>query len=167
MNLSPKIYQSWKEIQQKKYEKILAILPHLNNRRILDIGFGSGYFEEFLKTKGVTAEIIGLDPSKEMLKQTKIPIPLLVADGNSLPFPDNSFDMIICLDAIHLINNDFSRVLVPSGLALISIFFNKENYEQKRNLLKQKLEGFEILKELKIEDKENELVILAKKSHLL
>ena len=165
MTISPKIYASWQGIQEKKYEKMLEILPDLKNKRILDIGFGSGYFEEFLKSKDIEADIIGMDISKEMLKQVKIKMPILVADGNQLPFQGSSFDMIICLDAIHLIKtNDFSRILKPSGLALISIFFNKENYEQKKDLLKQKLEGFEILKELVIEEKENEIVMLAKKN---
>jgi len=167
MRLSPSVYGSWKETQLKKYEKILAILPDLVNKKILDIGFGSGYFEEFLKSKGIKANIIGLDPSKEMLNQRKISLPVIIADGNELPFPDNCFDMIICLDTIHLIkSNDFSRILKPYGLALLSIFFNKQSYEEKRNSLIEKLRDFEILRELRIEEKENELVILAKKSHL-
>jgi ubiquinone/menaquinone biosynthesis C-methylase UbiE len=168
MTISPSIYNSWHGIQLKKYEKIIKIMPDLSNKKILDIGIGSGYFEEFLNSKGIKADIIGLDISKEMIKQAKILMPLIIADGDELPFPDNSFDMIICLDTIHLIKeHDFSRILKPSSLALISIFFNKQDYEQKRNLLIERLKGLEIIKEISIEGKENELVMLAKKSHLL
>ncbi|MCX6819114.1 MAG: class I SAM-dependent methyltransferase, partial [Candidatus Aenigmarchaeota archaeon] len=118
-----KIYRSWKAIQLKKYEKILQILPELKNKKILDIGIGPGYFEEFLKNKGISADIIGIDLSKEKSLGKKV-----IADGNVLPFADNCFDAVICLDTIHLIkNDDFARVLKPSGLALLSIFLNKQN----------------------------------------
>ena len=154
-----KIYGSWKGIQKKKYEKMMEILPNLGDKRILDIGIGSGYFEEFLKSKGIDADIIGIDTSKEMVKGN-----VAVADGNELPFVNNSFDMVICLDTLHLIkNNDFSRLLKRGGLVLFSIFFNKQNFEERKGMMKSVLDGFEIVKELIIEGKESEYAILAKK----
>ena len=153
-----KIYQSWKQIQFRKYEKILEILPELRGK-ILDIGIGPGYFEEFLKTKGISADIVGVDITKPKGNL------VITADGNSLPFHDNSFDMIICLDTIHLLkNNDFTRVLKPKGLALFSTFFNKQNFEEKKQTLKTRLVGFTLLKELIIESAEAEYVVLAKKN---
>jgi len=154
-----KIYRSWKAIQFKKYEKIIKILPSLKNKKILDIGIGPGYFEAFLKSKGITADIIGIDPSKEKLMEKKI-----IADGSALPFTNNSFDAVICLDTIHLIkNDDFKRILKPSGLALFSIFFNKQNLEERKTMIKSKLKKFTILKELIINEKESEYVVLARK----
>jgi ubiquinone/menaquinone biosynthesis C-methylase UbiE len=88
----------------------------------------------------------------------------IIADGSALPFPDNSFDAVICLDTIHLIkSNDFKRVLKPAGFALLSIFFNKQNLEERKAMLKSKLSDFKILKELIIEEKESEYVVLARK----
>ncbi len=154
-----KIYRSWKAIQLKKYEKIIKMLPQLKNKKILDLGIGPGYFEEFLKSKGISADILGIDPSKEKALGKKV-----IADGSALPFTNNSFDAVICLDTIHLIkNDDFARVLKPSGLALFSIFFNKQNLEERKAMLKSKLSDFKILKELIIEEKESEYVVLARK----
>lgn len=154
-----KIYKSWKEIQFKKYEKMLQMLPDLENKKILDLGIGSGYFEEFLKSKGIVADIIGIDPGKEKVMEKKI-----IADGSALPFTNNSFDAVICLDTIHLIkNDDYVRILKPSGLALFSIFFNKQNLEERKAMLKSKLIDFKIIKELIIEEKESEYVVLARK----
>ena len=154
-----KIYGSWKEIQFSKYEKMLEILPGLRGKQILDIGIGTGYFESFLQKKGIKANIVGIDTGKEI-----IPGKNARADGNELPFIDESFDMIICLDTMHLINSsDFRRVLKPNGIVLFSIFFNKQNLEEKRATLRSRLAGFKILKELELEDKENEYFVLAKK----
>jgi hypothetical protein len=55
------------------------------------------------------------------------------------------------------------RVLKHGGLALLSIFFNKQNLEEKKALLKIRLRAFKILKELIIEEKESEYVVLARK----
>jgi ubiquinone/menaquinone biosynthesis C-methylase UbiE len=148
-------------MQFSKYAKMLQILPNLKGKKVLDIGIGSGYFEEFLESRGIDADIIGIDPSKEMMQGSS---KAAIADGNELPFHDSSFDMVICLDAAQFINSDdFIRVLKPSGLVMFSIFFNKQNLEQRRSMLRNKLNNFIILKELIIEEKESEYAVLARK----
>lgn len=159
-----KIYKSWKYMQFSKYAKMLQILPDIKGRKILDIGIGNGYFEEFLEKRGIKADIIGIDPSKEMMQDVSAKALSAIADGNELPFHDKSFDMIICLDAAQFVNSDdFIRVLKPSGLVLFSIFFNRQNLEQRRSMLQNKLKNFRILKEIVIEEKESEYAVLAKK----
>ena len=153
-----KVYGSWKDIQIKKYEKILEMMPDLSGKRILDIGIGSGYFEDFLKGKDINADIIGVDITKPKGDS------VLMASGDALPFNKNSFDMIVCFDTVHLIkNDDFKRVLKSGGLTLLSTFFNKQNFEERRLMLRNRLRNFRILKELVIEEKENEYVVLAMK----
>jgi len=153
-----KIYGSWEDIQKKKYEKMMQIMPDLAGKKILDIGIGSGYFEGFLKANGIDADIIGVDVSKEMHEGS------VRADGDELPFVDSSFDMVICLDTIHLIiTDDFRRVLRKDGLVLFSIFFNKQNFDEKRDMIKNRLSGFMVVNELTIEGKENEYVVIATK----
>ena len=152
-----KIYGSWEDLQKNKYEKIMQILPDLAGKKILDIGIGSGYFEAFLRTKSIDADIVGIDVAKDLPEDS------IQADGNELPFADNSFDIVICLDTMHFISkDDFKRVLSSGGYVLLSIFFNKQDLDEKRGMLKGKLNGFEILKELIIEAKESEYVVLAR-----
>lgn len=156
-----KIYGSWKGIQEKKYKEIFSILdkefPNLLKEKIvLDIGSGRGYFESFLEKRG-PKKIINLDiiPDKSLS---------LLGDGNHLPFQDVFFDIIISVDTMHLINNnDFLRVLKDDGYILFSNFFNDENYEERKNMLKDRLKDFKILKEFELDLKEKEFVILAKK----
>lgn len=140
-----RVYESWHKMQKRKY----SILKKLNlSGRILDIGCGP-----FFKNSG----IIGLDIDKNCR-------PTVIADGNELPFRENSFDTVISIDAIHLIKSkDFRRVLKPDGFALLSIFFNRQNYNEKRSMLRKKLNGFEIIDEFTIDDKESEYFVLARK----
>lgn len=150
---SSQIYGSWEKIQEEKYKAIIKSFPEIFSGIILDIG-SKGYFEKFLSGK-IDANIICID----IEKPTSI-----LADGNDLPFKDASFDMIISIDAIHIVkSNDFSRVLKKNGLALFTTFFNSENYYEKKKFLEEKLEGFEIIRDLEIHGKESEYVLLAKK----
>lgn len=152
-----KIYGSWRVIQFDKYDKMLGIFPKLEGKKILDIGIGTGYFESFLKEKGIKADIIGIDISRDKCVSA-------LADGDKLPFLGNSFDVIICLDTVQFIKgNDFVRVLKPGGFALFSIFFNKQNLEERKGMLKKRLQEFMIMNELIIEGKESEYVVLAEK----
>lgn len=126
---------------------------------ILDIGCGFGYLEKVHK-----GNYIGIDTSLEMLGKPVAIFPRVLGDGNEMPFKDCSFDAIICIDAIHLLDKqDFTRVLKQGGLALFSIFFNKQNFHEKKEMVLSKLTGLEIVKEFEVHGKENEFFVLAAK----
>ena len=113
---SDKIYNSWKPIQNEKYKQIVK---NIDIRPLLklptaDIGIGSGIFEEFLQKRGIEIKnIIGVDKNVNMIKKQRVKLKNIIADANSLPFKDNIFGFIICLDTIHLIKNvkEIKRVL--------------------------------------------------------
>ena len=154
---SSQVYSSWKELQEEKYKAILENFPQLFLGNILDIGSGSGYLEKFLADHDITAKIVCVDIEK---------MAGIIADGGKLPFKDNAFDAVISIDAMHLVKGkDFARVLKKCGFALLALFFNSENYEERKELLKAKLHGFEIIKEFEICGKENEYIIFARKLH--
>ena len=154
---STKIYSSWRETQRNKYTKIFdRVGTDFFSGLVLDIGAGLGYLQQFLKEKGFEADIITLDIEEPAQ---------IIADGGKLPFRDNSFDAVISIDAMHLIKgSDFKRVLKNGGLALLALFFNI-NYVERKNLLKEKLMGFEILAEFELHGRENEYIMLARKSN--
>ena len=127
-----KIYKNWKGIQERKYEEIVSNID-LSNKKILDIGSGNFYLERFLSKKGIKADITAIDIENQINTAT----PFIIADGNELPIKDSVFDMVISIDTMHLIqSNDFKRVLKENGLVLFSIFFNKQNHEEKKSMLK-------------------------------
>lgn len=151
---SSQIYASWQETQLDKYTKIFNRVGELLRGRILDIGSGHGDLQQFLK-----ADVLALDIEKPAD---------IVADGSKLPFKNHTFDTVISIDAMHLIKgNDFARVIKPEGFALLALFFNNENYEEKKALLKENLNGFHALMEFELHGRENEYVILARKERML
>ena len=165
---SPKIYESWKDIQRQKYESILNILGKdflkglFSGKRVLDLGIGFGYFEGFLEENKIKARIIGLDRDQEAAQKCKVP--LIIGNANRLPFKNEAFDILLSIDSFHSIKSgDFSRVVKKKGFALIRMFFNDYTYEKTRQDLEDKLVGFEIVCAFEIRGKESEYVVLARK----
>jgi SAM-dependent methyltransferase len=84
-------------------ERVLtASLGDLSKQRILDVGTGTGRAALALARRG--ARVAGIDASTEMLSVARrraaeagLPIEFTEADAHSLPFPDRSFDSVVCL----------------------------------------------------------------------
>ena len=96
--------------------------------RWLDVGCGTGVFTEQVIQGCAPAAVVGIDPSAEQLAFAGT-VPALataelrVADGQALPFPDNSFDMAVMALVIHFVPDpakavaEMARVLRPGGRA--------------------------------------------------
>lgn len=163
MEFSSGIYYSWRQTQEHKMKCIARLLEpvfdDVFSGLILDIGCGFGYFEKMHE-----GNYIGIDNNMEMLGKSVAIFPRVLGDGDEMPFKDESFDSIICIDTIHLLDKqDFTRVLKKNGLALFSIFFNKQNFHEKKEMMQEKLSTLEIVKEFEVHGKENEFFVLAAK----
>jgi ubiquinone/menaquinone biosynthesis C-methylase UbiE len=77
--------------QRRKIELVKRHLVVKPDDLMLDIGCGP-YFGDF------ACKVIGIDTSLELLKQANIPVAL--AEAESLPFADSSFDIVISLTAL-------------------------------------------------------------------
>lgn len=82
------------EEQKEKARIIAENLVIKPTDTLLDVGCGTASYLSIFKCKKT-----GIDPSKELLKQAKIPV--IQGKAEALPFPDNSFDIVISLTAIH------------------------------------------------------------------
>jgi ubiquinone/menaquinone biosynthesis C-methylase UbiE len=93
--------------------------------RVLEIGCGTGNLARLFSPDQV-AQYIGTDLSKEMLKFAQLECPwatFLACDIFHLPFPDESFDIVIVAGTLHHLHDDtltaalreISRVLVSHG----------------------------------------------------
>lgn len=104
---------------------------------ILDVATGTGRIPLIMARNGNFAgHVIGLDASRRMLKAAwkKVSaerfeafISLTRGDAQDLPFPDASFDVVSCLEALEFLTDqraalaEMIRVLRPGGLLLVSI----------------------------------------------
>ena len=104
-----------------------TLLAPLTVASALDLGTGSGRWLPFLARTGAS-QIVGLDFSLPMLKQNPAASPLVCADSAALPFPDESFDLILAsLMVGHLRDlarwvGEVRRVLRRGGQLLYSDF---------------------------------------------
>jgi SAM-dependent methyltransferase len=90
--------------------------------RLLDIGTGSGAaLKEMVRSYRCTAVGTGICPIKDN------GIDFAVAEASSLPFPDNSFDLVVSVHGISWAPNQIAaikeatRVLRPNGYCLLNL----------------------------------------------
>lgn len=82
---------------------------------VLDVGCGTGFLSQLYPNFDVT----GIDISDEMLKRN--PYRCLKAAAEAIPFPDSSFDFVVCRSLLHHLEDprkglaEMVRVLKPGG----------------------------------------------------
>jgi ubiquinone/menaquinone biosynthesis C-methylase UbiE len=153
MGISSLVYDSWmKEIQFRKFEGILPMLSHVPPKaKAVDVGIGTGLFEEFLANKGVYLEVKGVEIDPKMLEEArKKGFDVVTASAEQLPFDESSFDLTVCLDVLHATNaeramNELVRVTRPRGFLLISMVCNVFNKNEISARLAGLTEGLEVV----------------------
>lgn len=109
--------------------------PH----RILDLGCGEGRHALAAYWFGLAHHVVAVDVNKKDIETARhrrgdFPQPnqqkhchIFVADGLQLPFPDHSFDAVICSEVLEHIPDyqrmlaEAKRVLAPGGILAISV----------------------------------------------
>jgi ubiquinone/menaquinone biosynthesis C-methylase UbiE len=76
-------------------DAISLLIP--KNSSVLDIGCGDGLIDRLILQKRPDVKITGLD----VLIRDKTFIEVIKFDGNSIPYPDNSFDCAMFIDVLH------------------------------------------------------------------
>jgi ubiquinone/menaquinone biosynthesis C-methylase UbiE len=115
-----------------KLRKALAREPG-HFPRALEIGAGTGYFSLNLLRAGLIGEATCSDISPGMLEtlatnalELGLPVRTQLADAESLPFADASFDIVLGHAVLHHIPHlqraftEFARVLAPGGTVLFA-----------------------------------------------
>ncbi len=83
-------------VYKKRLAKIIASLCD-DNSYILDFGCGNGYTAIRIMEFNSSLNIVGVDIQS---RQPSI-IPRKIYDGNRIPYPDNTFDIVLSLDVLH------------------------------------------------------------------
>jgi ubiquinone/menaquinone biosynthesis C-methylase UbiE len=118
------------------YDFTLEAMQLKDNESILEIGFGNGKFFNKIFSVANNLAISGLDFSPEMVREAAANNPSTTNSGkldlrfgssDKIPFPDNSFDKVFCINVIYFWEQpadhlkEIYRVLKPGGRFYTSI----------------------------------------------
>jgi ubiquinone/menaquinone biosynthesis C-methylase UbiE len=124
-------------VQQREALFFSRLRPLPPGAHCLEIGCGNGEGARIISRTFSPAEIHALDIDPEMLRAARnksrswggVPLNLLTADAQELPFPDRSFDAVFNYGIIHHLEdwqrgvNEIGRVLKKGG-----VFYFEEIY---------------------------------------
>jgi ubiquinone/menaquinone biosynthesis C-methylase UbiE len=117
------------EVLEQVTDSILRLVSATPETKFLEPGIGTGLIAQPILQRGYS--YTGVDISNEMMDELRrklqgIPnnLTLIQTDASSLPFENNSFDVVLTRHVLHLIPNwqeavaEIRRVLKPSGFYL-------------------------------------------------
>ncbi|MBW2963835.1 methyltransferase domain-containing protein [Candidatus Woesearchaeota archaeon] len=142
----------------EQLQKMTAIIAELGTdipkkgEKLLDVGCGSG-----ISTSVWNCDCTGIDPSEKLIEIAKKNYPkkkFLVASAEEIPFPDDYFDVVISITAVHNFT-DFRKGLlemkrVGKGRFVISILRKSAKAEE---ITKMIMINFKV-KRIVMEDKD-------------
>jgi len=112
--------------QSHQLRYVAQFLAPRPGERVLDVGAGTGVLLAQLYRQG--AQVTGLDRSGAMLREAEKACPgcdLVLGDAMAMPFPEETFDAVVCVDALHHFPDreralqEMIRVLKEGGRLLI------------------------------------------------
>ncbi|AKD03127.1 class I SAM-dependent methyltransferase [Pontibacter korlensis] len=105
------------------HEEVFTLIPGNKDATILDIPSGAGAFTQRLKDNGYK-NVVSVDVVNNLQIEHK---QFIQGDMTApLPFEDNFFDVVVCIDGIEHISKQFdfakevNRVLKPGGYFIVS-----------------------------------------------
>lgn len=117
--------------------KVIELLGHVQGKKILDVGAGTGRLSIPLHKMG--AQVMAVDSSEEMLKMMQKKcvgisscVSTVVADAEDLPFENNLFDVVVATFlVVHLKDpsrffDEVYRVLKDGGKFLVTNINQKQ-----------------------------------------
>lgn len=114
-----------KYITPQAPEKLISLAKLPVSGRILDVGGGTGRVSHFLSP--YANQVVLADQSYQMTQEARKKDSLLpiCTESENLPFPNDYFERIIMVDALHHVNhqkhtlNELWRITKPGGMLII------------------------------------------------
>ena len=112
-----------------KLNTILALIED-TPKKVLDVGCASGWFLSNIAAKFPRASYYGIDIYDKGIAYAKLLYPNIqfkVADAHAIPFPNETFDLIICTEVLEHVDDpkgallEMRRVLTKNGKVIIEL----------------------------------------------
>lgn len=146
-------YNASRRLDKKAYEEMYALIrKRVKGKIVLELATGTGLIAK--NVADAAKRVIATDYAPKMIAQAKkgcVPtnVKFTVMDACNIKFEDNSFDVVIISNALHVMPNpekaltEIKRVLKPEGV-LIAPTYTHGKMNRKRKLLSKgmKLVGF-------------------------
>jgi SAM-dependent methyltransferase len=124
MTIRQEIHEQYTVPKVNYPEWVIDSMQWRGDERVLDVGCGLGTYYKVLVEKWPEIDYCGVDISEEILRKHPKADATSVADAESLPFPDDSFDVVMAnhmlfhVSDIDVAIDEFQRVLKPHGVML-------------------------------------------------
>ena len=120
--------EGWERAME--HADLLALLPAVDGRRVLDLGCGAGQLAHYLATSGA-AEVIGVDVSERMLALARAgwAHPRVTYQRSAIEavaFPSARFDLVVSSLVLHYVDDYAGLIrrlagwLAPGGIVVYS-----------------------------------------------
>jgi len=117
--------------RRETHDRVIDMMKEERMGRVLDVPTGTGVLADRLRKIGFQVSCCDINPSHFLLPDLKVDRGDL---NQTLPYPETSFDYIVCLDGIEHTENpanairEFRRILKKQGKLFLSIpnFLNIE-----------------------------------------
>jgi ubiquinone/menaquinone biosynthesis C-methylase UbiE len=126
------IYDETRGLPPQTMDEIVTILEgEIGQKNILDLGVGTGRFAYPLQKRGI--DVVGIDLSQSMMKRArkKGMWSLVFGDVCHLPFSDLSFDFVISVHLLHLVQDCSAAIREIKRVGkegLISVLFKRSEF---------------------------------------
>ena len=152
-NRTAKIYDHFMKKDHKAYKQMYSLIyPVVRHKQVLELATGTGLIAKHIVRSADHIE--ATDASQEMIEQAKqgvksTKLHFSVQDMFHLPYADESFDVIIVANALHIVPEpekalaEIRRVLKDDGILIAPTFTHAENsFPGKVKAFFMKLAGF-------------------------
>jgi len=152
MTYYDKISRGYEQLhREEQLKKIFIILDFVDeDDKILDVGCGTGFYSKYFKNYK------GIDNSVKLIKNNKY---CSYGKAEELEFEDKSFDVVICVTAIHNFD-DYEKALnemkrVRKKKVIISLLKKSSKFDDIKKAIKKRFKVKEI-------DEEKDVIFVEK-----
>lgn len=114
-------------LKQAKWRQIDSLVGETAGKRALDLGADNGVISHLLREKGGSWASADLDPTAVVEIRALVESDVHLTDGQSLPFADATFDLVVIIDMLEHMTDDntlvdeIHRVLRPGGRLIVNV----------------------------------------------